>query len=128
MYTTTPNRYFATLECICGYQPNAPKSYLDSVGNFMVDVLELWSHANNGEQDLDTTPRPHFAKSWYKLPDNCKVDDSVINRLNVFRSSIINLFKSNILAFQKFRQLIDSENRFYGGLIKRLDEEIQDKV
>lgn len=100
--------HYASIECICAYEPNASKSYLNSLGLFIYDLLNLWK---------TNSARPHFAKLWFDLPDNCNG-----RSLNNFRSNVIESFKDNIIAFKNFRQSIDSGNHFYGGLVKKFDE------
>lgn len=126
LYSPDTRMSFATLECICAYDPKASKTYLNSLGRFMKQVLHLWKDMSlewkySDDQKSDTRhPRPHFAKSWFKLPDGSAIDANEAEDKK-FQQYVADLFKSNITAFQKFRQQIDPGSHFYGGLVKRLE-------
>ncbi len=122
LYSKTPNRQFATLECVCAYHPSAPQKYLDSVGNFMIDVLTLWQQTNASliGDAIDILPRPHFAKSWFDLPDGCTNQ----SRSDDIKYIVMKLYANNIRAYQMFRKQIDPQNHFLGGLVKYFELQI----
>eukprot|EP01038_Epipyxis_sp_PR26KG_P014948 gene14948-20108_t len=110
--------WFATIEFLSvtggeGDQNNKYKKYFQE---FVTKIMDFWLHVNDDLIEQDPTnlshlkPRPHFAKNWYDVTS--------------VRASTIDLFKENIILFEQIRIIIDPYNKFNGGLVPLLLEEV----